>query len=107
MSVSSIRDISHFQSVRYLAQYNHYSFTSVPSTSLVQFLYSLTKSNLPTHNIIITGRRSMHLRCEGGHAEPKAFLEVEISLLLVILILLHVVLRRKEVSANLFSAEKT
>ena len=48
----------------------------------------------------------MHLRCEGGHAEPKAFLEVEISLLLVILILLHVVLRRKGVSANLWSAAK-
>ena len=89
----------------YLAQYNHYSFTSEPSTSLVQLSYSLPKSNISTHNI--TGRRSMHLRCEGGHAEPKAFLEVEISLLLVILILLHVVLRRKGVSANLFSAEKT
>ena len=44
----------------------------------------------------------MHLRCEGGHAEPKAFLEVEISLLLVILVLLHVVLIRKKDCKQIF-----
>ena len=33
----SVKYISQFQSVRYFAQYNHYSFTSVPSASLVQF----------------------------------------------------------------------